>query len=499
MGVSISKLFWAGALAWAGVTLAAEPALTADDFFDDKVLQEVRLYINPDDWRKLQANAIANTYYTAELVWRGQSVGDIGIRSRGRGSRSGIKPGIHVDFNRFEEDQAFLGLGKVELDNISQDTALLRERLSMLIMKKMGVPAPREAHAKLYINDKYFGLYGIVESIDKRFLKRTFNEDNGYLYEFKPLTEGYRFQYLGPEVEKYSPIMWDPSTNESKPEPTPIEAMIRAINQSSDAEFSSAVGKYLNLKEFMVHIAVEMYLAEFDGILGDVFGMNNFQTYRLEGKTLHRLIAWDKDNAFSWHERPLFVGVNDNVLSRRAMLVPELKAAYLDALIRTAAYVGGAGGWLDQELTRAYDQIRDAAREDKVKLKLVDGDLKPSSNEDFEASVAYLRQFAQTRSGFVRSTLAGTGFEISAGAPQLNGAAGDGYFSAGAAVSLSGSGFGDSATALTVLINGFAATITAVDDGQVSVTVPDKLRPGAVPVTLLKNGLVSNTITVEAF
>jgi hypothetical protein len=182
------------------------------------------------------------------------------------------------------------------------------------------------------------------------------------------------------------------------------------------------------------------------------------------------------------------------------MQIPEMRAAYLDALLRIAAYVGGPDGWLEQELNRAYDQIRDAAREDKIKLKLVDGELKPSSNEDFEESVSYMRLFARTRSDFVRRALAGTGYERSAGAPQLSGiSAGESSVRAGAAATITGAGFGDSAAALTVLINGFAAAIDSAGDGQVSVTVPDKVRPGAAPITVIRNGLVSNTITAEVF
>ena len=48
----------------------------------------------------------------------------------------------------------------------------------------MGLDAEREAHARLFINNAYVGLYTIVESLDKTFLKKNFGENDGHLYEY---------------------------------------------------------------------------------------------------------------------------------------------------------------------------------------------------------------------------------------------------------------------------------------------------------------------------
>lgn len=50
-----------------------------------------------------------------------------GIRSRGRGSRSGTKPGLRVDFDRYASDQTFLGLKSFILDNLTQDPSGVHE------------------------------------------------------------------------------------------------------------------------------------------------------------------------------------------------------------------------------------------------------------------------------------------------------------------------------------------------------------------------------------
>src|SRR5437868_10333748 len=105
--------------------------LASDPFFDDTVLHEIRLTINSRDWQSLKDHYLDNTYYPCDFKWRDKTVRGIGIRSRGTGSRSGVKPGLRVDFDRYVTDQKFLGLKSFVLRNNTQDPSNLHERLSM--------------------------------------------------------------------------------------------------------------------------------------------------------------------------------------------------------------------------------------------------------------------------------------------------------------------------------------------------------------------------------
>ncbi len=60
------------------------PAATTDDLFNDDVLHEVRLTLDPSDWRTLKVNYLTDTYYKAAFQWGGQRVENVGIRSRVR-------------------------------------------------------------------------------------------------------------------------------------------------------------------------------------------------------------------------------------------------------------------------------------------------------------------------------------------------------------------------------------------------------------------------------
>lgn len=386
----------------------AATSQTLNDLFNGEVLQEIRLDINPKDWETLKANPGSNDYYPCNLRWRGLEVEGIGIRQRGGSTRNRVKPGLRVDFNRYEANQEFLGLKSLGLDNMAQDASMMKERVAMSVYSKLGLPAPREVNARLYVNDQYIGLYAVIEPVDKNFLKRVFGENDGYLYEYVSPTN-YHFEYLGPDPALYSPRFFDPKTHEQDPNPAPIESMIRTMNSASDAEFAAAMAAYLDLPAFMKHLAVEDFLAETDGILT---GMNNFYLYRFEKKILSQFITKDKDLSFGGPptnpnrpQMPLLVNASKNVLIRRAMNVPQARDAYLQTL-QSAVQLAGSGGWLEAEIVRIYNQIRDAAHADSNKQCYDGTSVNACTDANFEAEAAADLEFARRRGSYIVGELA---------------------------------------------------------------------------------------------
>ena len=393
------------------------PAPSMDPFFDDSVVHEIRLTIHSSDWALLKEKFLENIYYPCRFEWQGQAVQNVGIRSRGLGSRSSAKPGLRVDFDRFAPDQTFLGMKSFVLDNLVQDPSMLKERLAMAVFRRLGSPAPREAHARLLVNGEFVGLYAIVEAIDKGFLGRSFGadaaggvENDGYLYEYD-YTRDYRFEYLGANLDEYR--LFDPKTNESHAAAQiwgPIEDMIQAINESPEATFGRDVSAFLDLGLFARHLAIESFLAENDGIVGYA-GTNNFYLYRFENTSRFQFLAWDKDNAFESRDFSIWRNVDTNVLARRALNVPDVRNRFLDTLLEAAALVderpidpAGApvegAGWLEREITRGYEQIRPAAYGDTRK---------PFANQEFDDAYARLLEFARSRPAAVRAEVSAAG------------------------------------------------------------------------------------------
>src|SRR5262245_44818683 len=244
---------------------------SASDLFDPTVIQELHLTVNTRDWVQLKEEFREDTYYLADVRWRDKVVRNVGIRSRGRGTRSGSKPGLRVDFNRYSAGQEFLGLKSIVLDNFLHDPSMIRERIAMLLFEEMGIRAPRETHARLFVNNEYVGLYAIVESVDKHFLKRQFGEDDGYLYEFNWKDVPYNFEYLGSDLEPYADI-FTAQTHETESIATlfrPIREMVWAFSESPSSQFITAASEHMDLEGLMTYIAIENFISDADGILGN--------------------------------------------------------------------------------------------------------------------------------------------------------------------------------------------------------------------------------------
>ena len=394
------RLAVAAALVFAVCLPAA--AQSQDEFFNPEVLQRVELWMNDADWAKLKAAFQENTYYNADMVWNGQTVRNIGIRSRGLGSRSATKPGLRVDIDRYNTQQEFLGLKSFVLDNLTQDHSGIKETATMRFFTRLGIPAPRETHTRLYVNGRYAGLYGLVESVDKTMMGRVFGsigddvQNDGYLFEYNYILDRpWRFEYLGSGLTPYKEY-FDIKTNESHTDEQiwrPIEELVRLVNQSSAGDFEPNVAPRLDLAAFVRYIAAQNFVANHDGFNGYA-GMNNFYFYRLEDSAQHVFVAWDEDNAFLTHEYPIDTRVNDNVLSRRTLEIAAYSQQYLSVLNEAAS---SAEGWLRQEMQRQFEMINTAMQEDTQK---------PYSNAEYAAERDRLLAFPEARITYVRCEVA---------------------------------------------------------------------------------------------
>jgi spore coat protein CotH len=366
-------------------------AQTADDLFDPTTLHDIRIRLNARDLQSLHERYLENSYYPGELEWRGASVANVAIRSRGTGSRNGIKLGLQLEFDRYIGGQRFLGLRGITLDNFWQDPSILRESLTMALFARLGQPAPRESYARLFINDEYQGVYAIVEAIDDQFLARTFGDPAGYVFEYHWLNEFYG-SYLGSRTSAYT-MMFEPRTHELESPTTvysPIERLFYEANRSTDSTWRDGVDRYLDIQQLLMHVAIEEFVSELDGITGYA-GMNNFYLYRPSDSTRQQLIPWDRDNAFQEVQSSVFLRVDDNEIVRRLLGYPDLRELYLQMLEACAAAAAG-DRWLEREVAWRAALITPAAHADTNK---------PYSNDDFDRGIAFLQSFARDRPAIV--------------------------------------------------------------------------------------------------
>ena len=509
-------MFPAGVLMATCATAFAQ--VQAIPFLDDSTVQVINITMDPNDWATLQQNYLLNTYYHAAFTWNGIAE-NVGIRSHGGGSRSPIKPNLDINFAHYTKTQTFLGLPFVLLKANNEDPSNMREWISMKLFRKMGIPAPREASAQVYINGQILGFYYIVEHLDETFLQRDFGESGGYLYEWQSL-DNYDFENLGTDPTFYAQFL-DLKTDQAAPDLQTFDNLVQVINQPASASFTeeafiAALSQHLDPKQFLTYGATEQALAGSDSLIGGQQGMNNFDLYQFQGTTVYYFIPWDKDMCFSDWSRDIMDGIsngpNINLLAQRLATIPQYQQVYLNALVKAANLMGGTGGWADSEITREFGVIQAAALDDPNKQCMVSGVLIPCGNEDFESGVQWDHTFLANRSSLVLSEAASDGYQPSTSGPQI--AAGEvvSYggvpaLSPGGLATVAGVNLASAAQAAStplprvlgnaiVSVEGVRAPLFASAVGGIEFQVPGDIPVGDASIVVSSNGYMSATVDV---
>jgi spore coat protein H len=312
-----------------------------DAFITDRVV-EVHITMNNKDWASMQKNALEKQYVRADFRFDGELVRNVAVRTKGSSSLQSVysigspRFSLTVDFNRFNTGQTFRGLKRLSFDNGFLDPTYIRERLASDLFTQMGVPAPRETHVDLWVNNVHLGVYTEVEAVDKTFLKEHFSSDGGNLYRGAgPLNWGKEELaanrvILSPErlaaslndpqvrdsilqaLQQQEPrmnasitsslqipdgVLVDPllglRTNEKKPDHTALFNLIDVICNEPDETFPAAIEKVLDVDEVLRFLAVSSLIGYLDGYLNH---STNTYLYEVDGK--FSLIPWDMVETF---------------------------------------------------------------------------------------------------------------------------------------------------------------------------------------------------------
>jgi hypothetical protein len=178
-----------------------------------------------------------------------------------------------ISFNEVDPDGRFLGLRKILFDAATFNRHMLRDRLSLSIMRDMGLEAPCANNARVVINGEYYGIFTNLEKIDKEFLQRVFVDDEGDLWKR---------------------ANWELETNELTSNDMRLDAL-------KDAVTVAELEQYLDLEQALKVFAAEAILPNSDGMWA---GGLNFYLYDDPTRGKFVMLPWDLDNTFERFNDP---------------------------------------------------------------------------------------------------------------------------------------------------------------------------------------------------
>ena len=233
-------------------------------FFESGAIPELKLVIDGEGQQRLRE--APRDYTRCSLIEdKTTTLKSIGVKLKGAaGSYRDFddRPCLTLNIDKYKKGQRLHGMEKFHLNNAAQDESYLSEWLGSELFRKAGIPTPRVAHVRLWINDRDLGLYVLREGFDEPFLKRSFGANDGNLYD------GGFLQDIDSELEMDSGD--DPDNRDD------LLGLVTACYQPDATVRRSLIAERLDLKQFLTFMAVERLCGHWDGY---TINMNNYRIY----------------------------------------------------------------------------------------------------------------------------------------------------------------------------------------------------------------------------
>ncbi len=269
--------------------------------YDDTQVAVIKVETSPEAVNYMFAHPHSDSLHICtvhfENKYFNETIDSVGIRIRGNTSRDAKKKSFKISFNGFVHGRTFHGVDKMNLNGEHNDPSIVRSKLCWDIFQKIGMKASHAAHARVYINEKYYGLYISVEHIDDEFLKKNFYDPSGNLWKCLWPAD---LSYKGNDPSLYKEYVdgrriYELKSNEDEDDYSQLARLIRIINKTPYPAFQDSLEKIFNVYEAIKYFAVNILVGSWDDYR---FLKNNYYLYFEPASGKFHWIPYDYDNTF---------------------------------------------------------------------------------------------------------------------------------------------------------------------------------------------------------
>lgn len=303
--------------------------------FDDSTIGDARLLISSASYDSIDSEAISEcephprSYYVGGLNIGGADFPGSGVRAKGGcgSSRSldekaGFKINLSWDdpaVNGCPDTRRYQGLKKITLNNQVEDASYVHERIGYDFFRKLGVPVSRAAPIRVHVNNELWGLYLHIESIDRRFLARRFDSNDGMLYE---AGYGCDLGSLSCFEPKFSTDDCDDPPTGDPTDATPLIALNERLAALPSDGFYPAIEEIIDFDLFLSTWAAASIMGYWDGYPADA---NNYRLYHDPSDDRWTIIPSGLDQLFEDDVDPFD---SEGMLSNRCLAEEACEAAF---------------------------------------------------------------------------------------------------------------------------------------------------------------------------
>ncbi len=277
--------------------VVASPAfcqLPGDTTFGSSHIHTIKLWFSQTGWwDSLTAYYSIDKKLKGDFELDGTTYYNCGIQFKGNSSynNNSNKKSFKIDFSAYDTTQEWEAMKTVNLNNGFKDPSFMREKLMLDFCQRVGIAAPRCTYANVYLNGQLWGLYDLVEQVDKTFLKTHYNDKKGNLFKGDP---NGTLQWWGPTPSTYYP-KYELKTNKTINDWSDLVHLIDKLNNSPVAGYYDSIQTVLDYWSAIDYWAANIVFVSLDSYQGTG---HNYYIYH--DSTINRFhwIMWDVNEAF---------------------------------------------------------------------------------------------------------------------------------------------------------------------------------------------------------
>ncbi len=401
----------------AGIGLLVAAAVSCGGTAPAEAIRRLQIALGPAAQAAMDADAelqLLLPWWERDFAWAdapmrldGAEYGNARVRYKGASSmefpwREGRrKLPIKIDLG----DGRFEGMRRLSLANGYKDPSLLRDLLTLELLREHGAHAPRAFLCEVEVDGAYWGLYVAVESIEKEFLEARFADATGNLYE--PFREGADLtEFRAENIEK--------KTNSKNPDASDLEAFIAAL-----ADPATDIDAIFDVETFLPWLAVSAVVCHLDSYIAM---RHNYYLYNDPGSGKWTFLSWDHNESFGVFRVPLPPGspplalptihtfdpatpwVGSRPLTERVLAVPAHRERYDRLVAELARHPLG-----EERMQQLHARMRASMERERhpYTLQRTATDFARSLDESVESAPGFLspgiREFVRARRRWLNS------------------------------------------------------------------------------------------------
>ncbi|REK32617.1 MAG: T9SS C-terminal target domain-containing protein [Bacteroidetes bacterium] len=315
--------------------------------FDDTQIKRMDLiFSQPNYWTLLTNNYNSKTDLPATLMYDGLVLDSVGVRFKGQTSYNNTsgseKKSFNLTLNAFIDGQDIEGYNILNLNNCFDDASFMTEFIYLRSIRNY-IPAAKDAYVKLYINGSNWGLYPMVQQLNKDFYKEWFKNNNGTNWRADRPSGGggvwgdgtTALNYLSADTTPYKTYYTLKSTELANPWQDLVNTC-RILNTTPLANLENDLANTMDVDRTLWFLACEIAFSDDDSYVYK--GKMDYYVYFDEATRRMVPIEYDGNSAMkasraNWSAFYNAQKVNYPLMNR-LFQVPELRQRYL-AHLRT--------------------------------------------------------------------------------------------------------------------------------------------------------------------